>query len=139
MDAWTVIARPLDLSEAHIIAGRLRAAGLEVRLGAEHHVATAPFLAYATNGVDIAVRTPEAMRARDILADVETIEDEDYEASDECPECGSRQVSRLSGPIASFLLFILSGLPNGISRPVRSCTRCGRKWIKVSDPERGDA
>lgn len=129
MSDWTVIASPYDLPEAQIIAGRLRSEGFEVRLGAEHHMSVAPYLAYALNGIDVSVPAWAAAAARASLDDV-VGEPADFEPCDTCPDCGSQRISRLLEPVGTLLMLILAGFPFGFGKPVRHCATCGRYWIK---------
>lgn len=101
-----------ELTEAHILKGRLEAEGILCFLGDEHIVGVQPFYSVAVGGVKLKVTEGDVAEARAILAriqegsgqfDYDTIEmappTQEYTRTLTCPNCGSDNVGELGFPL----------------------------------------
>lgn len=121
-----------ELTEAHIIKGRLEAEGILCFLGDEHIVGVQPFYSLAVGGVKLKVPEQDVEEARAVLAHIRetnnlfVVEDPHVESQEEghqtlnCPNCGSTSVSEEKKSKSLF-----SFLPFWGSKSKYKCSNCG--------------
>ncbi|MCC9138190.1 DUF2007 domain-containing protein [Pontibacter silvestris] len=125
-----------ELTEAHIIKGRLEAEGILCFLGDEHIVGVQPFYSVAVGGVKLKVPEQDVEEARAILTHIKesnnlfVVEDSEEEETQEesvqakkCLNCGSDNISegKHSNSLFSFL-------PFANSKNKYKCFNCGFQW-----------
>jgi len=67
-DDWTLVARSLDPTEAHLWCGCLQAAGLDAIVADAHLVQTHSLIGVAVGGVRVLVPASQLNAAQDVLA-----------------------------------------------------------------------
>lgn len=120
-----------DVTEAHILKGRLEAEGILCFLGDEHIVGAHPFYSVAVGGVKLKVTENDVEEAKailkqiwqgDTLFDYDTIDlapydpDAPKEKGAECPRCASTNTMQ-----RAYLLQPLFGIRY-------ECYNCGHRW-----------
>ena len=68
---WVTIAQTVWPHEAHLIAGRLREAGIDAVVADENIVQMQGFASHAVGGVKVRVHKSDELRAIDVLKDDE--------------------------------------------------------------------
>ncbi|OKL41813.1 putative signal transducing protein [Pontibacter flavimaris] len=117
-----------ELTEAHILKGRLEAEGILCFLGDEHIVGVHPFYSVAVGGVKLKVTEGDVMEAKAILARIQEGSSQfDYDSIDMappvqeqprslvCPNCGSDNVGEL-------------GIPMPFMSRRYTCYNCSHAW-----------
>lgn len=132
-----------ELTEAHIIKGRLEAEGILCFLGDENIVGVQPFYSFAVGGVKLKVTEGDVMEAKAILSrieegsthfDYDTIElappMQQHTEATVCPRCGSDHIEQLKFNKTVFSLsYLFLGFPIPfLNRKKYSCFDCGHTW-----------
>ncbi|MBF9253981.1 DUF2007 domain-containing protein [Pontibacter sp. 172403-2] len=136
------IATCNELTEAHILKGRLEAEGILCFLGDEHIVGAQPFYAVAVGGIKLKVPENDADEAKAILATIQGghadyMLDEidlappmqEHAQVQTCPRCSSDNITQEKHNKAGFSLrsllpdFLLSFLNQRYK-----CYNCGHQW-----------
>ncbi|WP_299824301.1 DUF2007 domain-containing protein [uncultured Pontibacter sp.] len=132
-----------DVTEAHILKGRLEAEGILCFLGDENIVGVQPFYATAVGGVKLKVPETEVMEAKAILARIQegsTLFDYDsielappmQEQTVEitCPKCGSDNVEQqVFNKTVFSISYLFLGFPVPfLNRKKFVCHECGNTW-----------
>lgn len=121
------VAQCTDALEAHILAGRLNAEGIQAFVAHEHHVWANWFLSQALEGVKVQVSARDADAAVKLLADLEQGAFA-VEEPERCPACGSVEIAKPSGSQRLALLALwFVALPLPFSKRASRCSHCGRK------------
>jgi hypothetical protein len=124
------VATCLDITEAHILSGRLDAAGIPAFLFNEQIYQTLWSHRFTFGGVRIMV---PASRAQEAEAFVEACRSDARDFREECERCGSTDVARLfswrvvPGMLIALLAFSLA-LGYALYRDRRRCRACGHGW-----------
>jgi predicted RNA-binding Zn-ribbon protein involved in translation (DUF1610 family) len=121
-----------EVTEAHILKGRLESEGILCFLGDEHIVGAHPFYAVAVGGVKLKVTENDVEEAKAILKKIrqgntlfdydtidlvsDTTEESTIEEPTKCPRCGSTDIG-----IKSSFLQALFGTKY-------KCNTCGNTW-----------
>ena len=133
---WTTVHREISPWDAHIVAGRLRAEGLQPVLQSVEHVSVFWAMSLALGMVHVQVPTAEAAQARQVLQAWQQGDYDDALAAElslpavsHCPQCGSYRWRALRS-VASRALAVVCTLYFGgaaFSPEVvgRRCRRCG--------------
>ncbi|AKD02041.1 DUF2007 domain-containing protein [Pontibacter korlensis] len=131
-----------ELTEAHIVKGRLEAEGILCFLGDEHIVGVQPFYSVAVGGVKLKVTEGDVMEAKAILAriqegssqfDYDTVEMappmQEHVQPRTCPNCGSDNVAeeKYNKTVFSFS-YLLLGFPVPFLSRKYKCYNCGHHW-----------
>ncbi|TPE43537.1 putative signal transducing protein [Pontibacter mangrovi] len=141
-ERFVTIATFNDLTEAHILKGRLEAEGILCFLGDEHIVGVQPFYSVAVGGVKLKVTEADVMEAKAILAriqegsghfDYDTIEMappmQEHTAQLTCPACGSDHVAVEKYNKSVFSIsYLLLGFPVPFMSRKYKCYDCGHLW-----------
>lgn len=132
-----------DVTEAHILKGRLEAEGILCFLGDEHIVGAQPFYSVAVGGVKLKVTEKDEEEARAILANIqggtsEFIYNDELElappmqehaATLTCPKCGSDHIGEEKYNKTVFSLsYLLLGFPVPFRSRKYTCYNCGHYW-----------
>jgi len=136
------IATCNELTEAHILKGRLEAEGILCFLGDEHIVGAQPFYAVAVGGIKLKVPENDADEAKAILASIQGghadfILDEielappmqEPAQAQTCPRCDSDKIAEEKYNKAAFSLRSLfpDFLLPLLNRRYK-CYNCGHQW-----------
>ncbi|PRY16502.1 putative signal transducing protein [Pontibacter ummariensis] len=132
-----------DLTEAHILKGRLEAEGILCFLGDEHIVGAQPFYSVAVGGVKLKVTEQDVEEAKAILARIQGGEGE-FELNESielappmqehpeaivCPNCGSDNVNEEKYNKTVFSLsYLFLGFPVPFLSRKYHCYNCGYRW-----------
>lgn len=122
-----LIWRTDKILEAHIIKGRLEAAGINAFIFDDQMVSTNWLYSQALGGVRVVVLTSQLDKAREVLKESVTIQD--FDAFDTCPLCHSHDVIRLKPPL--FLVLLTYLFLNFLSMQEtrnRKCRACYHQW-----------
>lgn len=114
---FTQIAEFQFTSEAHILKGKLEAAGVEVFMRDSHTIDADPLMSQALGGVKLFVHTTEMEKAREILTDIHL-----FPVTDEA-ECAKCSKDKLELPVFKRLLYDL--FPFFATTP--PCPNCPKK------------
>ncbi|MEJ8801391.1 putative signal transducing protein [Pontibacter sp. H249] len=132
-----------DVTEAHILKGRLEAEGILCFLGDENIIGVQPFYANAVGGVKLKVPETDVMEAKAILTriqegntlfDYDTIElappMQEHEVVNTCPNCGSDNVEQVKFNKTVFSIsYLFLGFPVPfLNRKKYTCHECGHTW-----------
>lgn len=131
-----------ELTEAHILKGRLEAEGILCFLGDEHIVGVQPFYSVAVGGVKLKVTEGDVMEAKSILSriqegasefDYDTIEMappmQEHPEAHTCPNCGSDNVAEEKYNKTVFgLSYLLLGFPVPFMSRKYTCYNCRHTW-----------
>ena len=133
-----------DLPEAYIAKGLLDSAGIECFLFDENIVRTDWFWSNAVGGVKLRMREEDAAEAAELLgASQEEAPDKEttpQPAPEQCPNCGSTDVTyqSLMKRLAYFTVWM--GFPIPVKHVAWKCQSCGHVWEDpVSSPQRADS
>lgn len=114
--------------EAHIIMGRLEAAGIKAFVFDDQMLSTNWLYAEALGGVRVMVLESQFKQAVALLKEPVTLED--FDAFDTCPLCQSTDVIRLKPPLLMVLLtYLLLSFPYMRETHNRKCRACSHKWV----------
>lgn len=143
-ERFVTIATFNELTEAHIMKGRLEAEGILCFLGDEHIVGAQPFYAVAVGGVKLKVTTQDAEEAFAIMAKIqggtsEYLYNDDLEMAPPmqehvppartCPNCGSDNLSEEKYNKTAFSIsYLLLGFPLPFMSRKFICYNCGNRW-----------
>ncbi|MFD3000729.1 DUF2007 domain-containing protein [Pontibacter toksunensis] len=143
-DRFVTIATFNELTEAHIMKGRLEAEGILCFLGDEHIVGAQPFYAVAVGGVKLKVTAQDAEEAFAIMAKIqggtsEYLYNDDLEMAPPmqehvapaktCPNCGSDNFSEEKYNKTVFSIsYLLLGFPLPFMSRKFICYNCGHRW-----------
>ena len=143
-ERFVTIATFNELTEAHIMKGRLEAEGILCFLGDEHIVGAQPFYAVAVGGVKLKVTAQDAEEALAIMAKIqggtsEYLYNDDLEMAPPmqehvapvktCPNCGSDNLSEEKYNKTAFSIsFLLLGFPLPFMSRKFICYNCGHRW-----------
>ena len=111
-EQFVTIARFQYSSEAQIVKGKLQSEDITVFLKDQVLIDTDPLISRAIGGIKLDVRAEDAVRAREILEEIETYSVDDSGQPLNCPDCGSNAVVLQTSirDIRSFLAFLFSFL-----------------------------
>lgn len=142
-DRFVTIATFNDVTEAHILKGRLEAEGILCFLGDEHIVGAQPFYSVAVGGVKLKVTAQDEEEARAILAKIqggtsEYLYTDDLELAPPmqehvpvrtCPVCGSDNIGEEKYNKTVFSIsYLLLGFPVPFLSRKFICYNCGNHW-----------
>ncbi len=119
--------------EAHIIKGRLEAAGIKVFIFDDQMLSTNWLYSEALGGgVRLMVLESQYAEAFDVLNESAAIQD--FDAFDTCPMCQSTNIARLklSLPLVLLSYFFLN-FPYLRETLNRKCHACGHTWRSKQD------
>lgn len=136
------IATCNELTEAHILKGRLEAEGILCFLGDEHIVGAQPFYAVAVGGIKLKVPENDVDEAKAILASIQGghadfILDEielappmqEHAQAQICPHCGSDNIAEEKYNKTVFSLsYLFLGFPLPFLNRRYKCYNCGHQW-----------
>lgn len=136
------IATCNELTEAHILKGRLEAEGILCFLGDEHIVGAQPFYAVAVGGIKLKVPENDVDEAKAILASIQGghadfILDEielappmqEHAQAQTCPHCGSDNIAEEKYNKTVFSLsYLFLGFPLPFLNRRYKCYNCGHQW-----------
>lgn len=118
------VARFVTGHEAHMARLKLEGEGIPCFVADELAVTTMVGFSNALGGVKLQVPESRAEEAAGILAGPQAAI---RERPEECPECGSRNVSRHS-PLPWWLVLLTLGLLTLMFLPTFRCGKCGHEW-----------
>jgi hypothetical protein len=123
-----VIAAFPTVDQAHLLAARLRSAGIACELRDENTLTMNWTYSLAIGGVKVAVQDSDEEDALAILADAPSAE-----GFLVCPECGSGDVTvRTLSPAGGVLL--VSGVPLPLAMQKADCRACGKSFALEAHP-----
>ena len=136
------IATCNELTEAHILKGRLEAEGILCFLGDEHIVGAQPFYAVAVGGIKLKVPENDVDEAKAILAGIQGghadyLLDEielappmqEHAIAQTCPHCGSDNIAEEKYNKTVFSLsYLFLGFPLPFLNHRYKCYNCGQQW-----------
>ena len=134
---FSVVGQYLTPAEAHIVAGRLRSAGILAEVADAHMVGANWLYSQAIGGVRVRVPTEQHALALEILAEeaepevAEKCSEAPSALSEEvilCPQCGSSENYYFRSSIGSLVTWLLLGLPLLLPRGFRRCEQCDHQW-----------
>lgn len=114
---FATIARYQYSTEAQIIKGRLEAEGIQVFLSDNITIDTDPLVSNAIGGVKLKVLTEDVIKAKHVLAVINSYSIDDHGNRVLCPKCSSHHVQVYSSikdfkSLASFIIgFVFGTLP----------------------------
>jgi hypothetical protein len=132
-ERFITIATFNNLTEAHIVKGRLEASGILCFLKDENIVAVQPFYSFAVGGIKLQVTEGDVEEAHDILKQIRLGENEyilddsielalpEQEKEIACPVCGSDRVEEIEPDS-------LSTFSRLFRRHIFKCRNCGNSW-----------
>ncbi|MBC8010863.1 MAG: DUF2007 domain-containing protein [Burkholderiales bacterium] len=124
-----VIASFPTVDQAHLLAARLRSAGIACELRDENTLTMNWTYSLAIGGVKVAVPDSDEEDALAILADAPS-----EEGLLVCPECGSGDVTiRTLSPAGG--VFLVSGVPLPMAMQKADCRACGRAFEVDAHPD----
>lgn len=132
-------------AEAHIVAGRLRSAGISAEILDEHFVSANWLYSNAIGGVRVQVPEDELSAAEELLRENVEVEPTPIEAtsqesttsevpaqevstSPQCPKCASADTYYFRKSFGTILSWLLLGIPLLLPRGFRRCEQCGHAW-----------
>jgi hypothetical protein len=140
MDQRAIVARFIDLNEAHMARGLLETNGIACRLGDNNTVAADWGYALAIGGIKLMVLdqcdAPEARRLledvrsgdmRRALRRIDSIGVADEDDTERCPACRSADIFRARSPLSAIITALFSA-PFLLSSRQRHCRACGHEW-----------
>lgn len=139
---FVTIATFNEVTEAHIIKGRLEAEGILCFLGDEHIIGAQPFYSVAVGGVKLKVTEADAEEAKAILSHIQggtsefVLTDElelspmqEHLPNKTCPVCESDNVAEEKYNKTVFSLsYLLLGFPLPFFSRKYKCYNCGHFW-----------
>ncbi|MDX5482766.1 MAG: DUF2007 domain-containing protein [Hymenobacteraceae bacterium] len=131
-----------ELTEAHILKGRLEAEGILCFLGDEHIVGVQPFYSVAVGGVKLKVTEEDVMEAKAILSRIQEGNSEflydniemappmqEHPQARVCPNCSSDHVGEEKYNKTVFSIsYLLLGFPVPFLSRKYTCYDCGYRW-----------
>jgi hypothetical protein len=122
----TVVLKRFDhYFSAHILATKLRDAGVESYLFDENSVTIGPFLSNALGGIKLVVDEADEVTARNLLSEFE----EEYRKSAICPKCHRNEIELVprrqkANMITAILTWLFSNYALS-SENIYECSHCG--------------
>lgn len=121
------VARYSDAIEAEVARSLLNAHGIDAVVFDSFVSQNVWYVNTAIGGVRLMVVEDRAAEALRLLAAPPPCNDE-AEAIDTCPECGSDNVAKLYNFWRSLPFTMLTGIPCLLHRTRRHCRDCGHDW-----------
>lgn len=120
-------------AEALVTKGRLEADGIAVFMADNNTIDTDPLVSNAIGGVKLFVRTADAQKAKEILAEISRYAVDNHGNNIVCPACKGTKVEVMSTVrdgkgLAAFLLgMLLSAFPFFVKYKYH-CSNCGSEF-----------
>ena len=120
-------------AEALVTKGRLEADGIEVFMADNNTIDTDPLVSNAIGGVKLFVRTKDAPKAKEILAEISRYAVDNNGNNIACPACNGTKVEVMStvrdskGLVAFLAAMLLSALPFFVKYKYH-CNNCGNEF-----------
>lgn len=127
-------------AEAHIVAGRLRSAGISAEILDEHLVSANWLYSNAIGGVRVQVPEDELSAAEELLRETVEVEtaatsvssteatSQAISTTPQCPECASTDTYYFRKSFGTMFSLLLLGIPLLLPRGFRRCEQCGHAW-----------
>lgn len=120
--------------DAHLLMSHLESEGIDCWLQDENTVTTMPIWTNAVGGIKLMIREGDAVRARQILGEIEI----ERKLAIECPKCKGHNIELISSPrnVSNWISAILGFLFVNYALPadkINHCFDCGHEFTSVNE------
>lgn len=130
-EKFTLLRRFQYSSEAVIFQGKLESQGIEVFLRDLNTIDSNPLYSNAVGGVKLFVKTEDAVKANEILGEVNLYSVDDENQPIRCPKCGAEQVAMetsIDGIKSFFRVLFLGVFALLFSKYKYKCQNCNTEF-----------